>query len=36
MAPTSTVELTGQEIVAMLEENLERPFARDPYDEMGG
>ena len=34
--PTSTVELTGEEIVAMLEENLERTFARDPYDQMGG
>ncbi|MFA6242395.1 MAG: bifunctional metallophosphatase/5'-nucleotidase [Candidatus Hydrogenedentales bacterium] len=34
--PISTVELTGEEIVAMLEENLERTFARDPYDQMGG
>ncbi len=34
--PISTVELTGQEIVAMLEENLERTFARDPYNQMGG
>jgi 2',3'-cyclic-nucleotide 2'-phosphodiesterase (5'-nucleotidase family) len=34
--PISTVELTGKEIVAMLEENLERTFARDPYDQMGG
>jgi 2',3'-cyclic-nucleotide 2'-phosphodiesterase (5'-nucleotidase family) len=34
--PLSTVELTGEEIVAMLEENLERTFARDPYDQMGG
>ena len=34
--PISTVELTGDEIVAMLEENLERTFARDPYDQMGG
>jgi S-sulfosulfanyl-L-cysteine sulfohydrolase len=34
--PVSTVELTGAEIVAMLEENLERTFARDPYDQMGG
>ncbi|MBN1833938.1 MAG: 5'-nucleotidase C-terminal domain-containing protein [Deltaproteobacteria bacterium] len=32
----STVELMGEEIVAMLEENLERTFARDPYDQMGG
>ncbi|MDD2308785.1 MAG: bifunctional metallophosphatase/5'-nucleotidase [Desulfuromonadaceae bacterium] len=34
--PISTIELTGEEIVAMLEENLERTFARDPYDQMGG
>ncbi len=34
--PISTVELTGEEIVVMLEENLERTFARDPYDQMGG
>ena len=34
--PIATVELTGEEIVAMLEENLERTFARDPYDQMGG
>ncbi len=34
--PISTVELTGEEIVALLEENLERTFARDPYDQMGG
>ncbi len=34
--PISTVELTGEEIVAMLEENLERTLARDPYDQMGG
>jgi S-sulfosulfanyl-L-cysteine sulfohydrolase len=34
--PISTVELTGEEIFAMLEENLERTFARDPYDQMGG
>jgi sulfur-oxidizing protein SoxB len=34
--PISTVELTGEEIVAMLEENLERTFAPDPYDQMGG
>jgi 2',3'-cyclic-nucleotide 2'-phosphodiesterase (5'-nucleotidase family) len=32
----STVELTGEEIASMLEENLERTFARDPYDQMGG
>jgi len=34
--PVSTVELTGEEVVAMLEENLERTFACDPYDQMGG
>lgn len=34
--PVSTVELTGDEIFAMLEENLERTFARDPYGQMGG
>ncbi|MHB0987650.1 MAG: bifunctional metallophosphatase/5'-nucleotidase [Bellilinea sp.] len=34
--PVSTVELTGEEMVAMLEENLERTFACDPYDQMGG
>ncbi|PKO11750.1 MAG: bifunctional metallophosphatase/5'-nucleotidase [Chloroflexi bacterium HGW-Chloroflexi-10] len=34
--PISTVELTGEEILAMLEENLERTFACDPYDQMGG
>ncbi len=34
--PISTVELMGEEIVTMLEENLERTFARDPYDQMGG
>jgi sulfur-oxidizing protein SoxB len=34
--PLSTVDLTGAEIVAMLEENLERTFARDPYGQMGG
>ncbi|MDX9840297.1 MAG: 5'-nucleotidase C-terminal domain-containing protein [Desulfobulbus sp.] len=32
----STVELTGEELVAMLEENLKGRFARDPYDQMGG
>jgi 2',3'-cyclic-nucleotide 2'-phosphodiesterase (5'-nucleotidase family) len=34
--PISTVELTGEEVVTMLEENLERTLARDPYDQMGG
>jgi S-sulfosulfanyl-L-cysteine sulfohydrolase len=40
MIPTnpfvSTVELTGTELCAMLEENLERTFAADPYAQMGG
>lgn len=34
--PILTVELTGKEVVAMLEENLERTFACDPYNQMGG
>ncbi len=34
--PISTVELLGEEIVMMLEENLERTFACDAYDQMGG
>jgi len=34
--PVSTVELTGEELKAMLEENLERTFSCDPYKQMGG
>ncbi len=34
--PIATVDLTGEEIVTMLEENLERTFASDPYNQMGG
>jgi S-sulfosulfanyl-L-cysteine sulfohydrolase len=34
--PVSTVEVTGEEIKAMLEENLERTFSCDPYKHMGG
>ncbi|NKE46325.1 bifunctional metallophosphatase/5'-nucleotidase [Roseomonas frigidaquae] len=34
--PVSVVELTGAELVAMLEENLERTFCPDPYGQMGG
>jgi 2',3'-cyclic-nucleotide 2'-phosphodiesterase (5'-nucleotidase family) len=34
--PVSTVELAGEEIMAMLEENLERTFSCDPYQQMGG
>lgn len=40
MVPTnpevSTVELTGMEIRAMLEANLERTYSADPYCQMGG
>lgn len=34
--PVSTVELTGNEIKIMLEENLERTFCSDPLKQMGG
>ncbi|MCK9365415.1 MAG: 5'-nucleotidase C-terminal domain-containing protein [Syntrophales bacterium] len=34
--PVSTGELTGEEIKEMLEENLERTFSCDPYNQMGG
>ncbi len=34
--PVSTVELTGEELRIMLEENLERTFSCDPYNQMGG
>jgi S-sulfosulfanyl-L-cysteine sulfohydrolase len=34
--PVSTVELTGEELRTMLEENLERTFSCDPYQQMGG
>lgn len=34
--PISKVKLLGQEIWDMLEENLERTFAADPYNQMGG
>lgn len=34
--PVSTVELTGQEMWDMLEENLEHTLAADPYQQMGG
>lgn len=34
--PISTIELTGQEIIDMLEENLERTFSSDPMKQMGG
>jgi 2',3'-cyclic-nucleotide 2'-phosphodiesterase (5'-nucleotidase family) len=32
----STVELTGEELGTMLEDNLERTFSCDPYQQMGG
>lgn len=34
--PVSTVDLTGQEILDMLEENLERTFSAGPMKQMGG
>ncbi len=34
--PIGIVELTGGELLTMLEENLERTFAADPFDQMGG
>lgn len=34
--PIGTVELTGDELLSMLEENLEKTFAADPYEQMGG
>jgi 2',3'-cyclic-nucleotide 2'-phosphodiesterase (5'-nucleotidase family) len=34
--PISTIELTGDEIRAMLEANLERTYAADAYCQMGG
>jgi S-sulfosulfanyl-L-cysteine sulfohydrolase len=34
--PIQTVEITGQELWEMLEENLERTFASDAYNQLGG
>ncbi len=34
--PVSKVIITGKELWDMLEENLERTFAKDPYKQMGG
>jgi 2',3'-cyclic-nucleotide 2'-phosphodiesterase (5'-nucleotidase family) len=34
--PVMAVELTGEEMRDMLEENLERTLSRDPYHQMGG
>src|SRR5699024_12495978 len=40
MIPTnpavSMVDITGAELIDMLEENLENTFAEDPYKQMGG
>lgn len=35
-SPISTVDLTGDELRAMLEANLERTYSSDPYCQMGG
>ncbi|MBV1757020.1 MAG: 5'-nucleotidase C-terminal domain-containing protein [Dethiosulfatibacter sp.] len=34
--PISTTEINGQELLDMLEENLERTFSCNPYQQMGG
>jgi 2',3'-cyclic-nucleotide 2'-phosphodiesterase (5'-nucleotidase family) len=34
--PIGTIQITGDELLNMLEENLERTFASDPFDQMGG
>lgn len=34
--PVSKVKLTGRELWDMMEENLERTFAKNPYEQMGG
>lgn len=34
--PVSTVEVTGEEIWTMMEENFERTFSSNPYEQMGG
>ncbi len=34
--PIATCQLTGDELRAMLEENLQRTFAADPWEQMGG
>ncbi|MDP3305929.1 MAG: bifunctional metallophosphatase/5'-nucleotidase [Erysipelotrichaceae bacterium] len=34
--PIGKVDISGYELVKMLEDNLERTFAADPYDQMGG
>lgn len=34
--PVSTVDLSGEELKSLLEENLEHTFSRDPWQQMGG
>ena len=34
--PVSTTKITGEELWEMMEENLDRTFAKNPYDQMGG
>lgn len=34
--PVAVVDLSGDEMRTMMEESLERTFARDPYEQMGG
>lgn len=34
--PVSTAEISGRELIEMLEENLENTYSRDPYRQMGG
>ncbi len=34
--PISTVEITGEDLLAMMEENLENTYSRDPFHQMGG
>lgn len=36
MEPIGTVDLTGRELVQMLEENLERTFSAQPFQQLGG
>lgn len=34
--PVSTVDMTGEELWTMMEDNLERSFSANPYEQMGG
>lgn len=34
--PVSTVDITGEDLLAMMEENLENTYSRDPFHQMGG